>query len=34
MLAKDRSVRAGLLVAAVFPILGLLALLGLKNHRL
>jgi hypothetical protein len=34
MLAKDRSVRAGLLVAAVFPILGLLALLGFKNHRL
>ena len=33
MLAKGRSVRAGLLVAALFPILGLLALLGLASHR-
>ena len=33
MLAKGRSVRAGLLVAALFPILGLLALLALENHR-
>jgi hypothetical protein len=33
MLEKGRSVRAGLLVAALFPVLGLLALLGLKNRR-
>ena len=33
MLAKGRSVRAGLLVAAFFPILGQLALLGLASHR-
>lgn len=33
MLDKGRSVRAGLLVAALFPILGLLVLLGLENHR-
>jgi uncharacterized membrane protein len=34
MLAKGRSVRAGLLVAALFPILGQIALLGLgRNHR-
>jgi ABC-type spermidine/putrescine transport system permease subunit II len=33
MLAKGRSVRAGLLVAALFPILGLLALLALENRR-
>jgi uncharacterized membrane protein len=33
MLAKGRSVRAGLLVAALFPILGQLALLGLDSHR-
>ncbi len=33
MLAKGRSVRAGLLVAALFPILGLLALSALENHR-
>jgi ABC-type spermidine/putrescine transport system permease subunit II len=33
MLAKGRSVRAGLLVAALFPILGLIALLGLENRR-
>ena len=33
MLAKGRSVRVGLLVAALFPILGLIALLGLASHR-
>jgi hypothetical protein len=33
MLAKGRSVRAGLLVAALFPVLGLIALLGLENRR-
>jgi uncharacterized membrane protein len=33
MLAKGRSARAGLLVAALFPILGHLALLGLENRR-
>lgn len=33
MLAKGRSVRVGLLVAALFPILGQLALLGLASHR-
>jgi uncharacterized membrane protein len=33
MLAKGRSVRAGLLVAALFPILGQIALLGLASHR-
>ncbi len=33
MLAKGRSVRAGLLVAALFPILGQLALLALASHR-
>jgi hypothetical protein len=33
MLAKGRSVRAGLLVAALFPILGQIALLGLENRR-
>jgi uncharacterized membrane protein len=33
MLAKGRSVRAGLLVAALFPILGLITLLGLENRR-
>jgi hypothetical protein len=33
MLAKGRSVRAGLLVAALFPLLGHVALLGLANHR-
>ena len=33
MLAKGRSVRAGLLVAALFPILGLLALSALENRR-
>jgi hypothetical protein len=33
MLAKGRSVRAGLLVAALFPVLGLLALLGLESRR-
>ena len=33
MLAKGRSVRAGLLVAALFPVLGHLALLGLENRR-
>jgi hypothetical protein len=33
MLAKGRSVRAGLLVAALFPILGLIALLGLESRR-
>ena len=33
MLEKGRSVRAGLLVAALFPILGHIALLGLASHR-
>jgi hypothetical protein len=33
MLAKGRSVRAGLLVAALAPILGHMVLLGLDNHR-
>jgi hypothetical protein len=33
MLAKGRSVRAGLLVAALFPIMGHIALVGLANHR-
>jgi hypothetical protein len=33
MLAKGRSVRAGLLVGALFPILGHIALLGLEGHR-
>jgi hypothetical protein len=33
MLAKGRSVRAGLLVAALLPILGQIALLGLESHR-
>jgi hypothetical protein len=33
MLAKDRSVRAGMLVAAVLPLLGHLLLLGLDSHR-
>ena len=33
MLAKGRSVRAGLLVATLAPILGHLVLLGLDNHR-
>jgi len=33
MLGKGRSVRAGLLVAALFPLLGLLALLALESHR-
>jgi hypothetical protein len=33
MLAKGRSVRAGLLVAALFPVLGLVALLGLESRR-
>jgi hypothetical protein len=33
MLAKGRSVRAGLLVATLFPLLGQLALLGLENRR-
>jgi uncharacterized membrane protein len=32
-LAKGRSVRAGLLVAALLPIFGHLALLGLASHR-
>lgn len=32
MLEKGRSVRAGLLVAALFP-LGQIALLGLASHR-
>ena len=32
MLGKGRSVRAGLLVAALFPILGHIALLGLASH--
>jgi hypothetical protein len=34
MFAKGRSVRAGLLVAVLFPVLGLVALVGLKNRRL
>jgi hypothetical protein len=34
MLTKDRSVRAGLLVAALFPIIGHIALLGLEDRRL
>jgi hypothetical protein len=33
MLAKGRSVRAGLVVAALAPILGHLVLLGLASHR-
>lgn len=33
MLEKGRSVRAGLLVAALFPLLGHIALLGLAGHR-
>ncbi|MGE5435118.1 MAG: hypothetical protein ACM3S3_10080 [Candidatus Doudnabacteria bacterium] len=33
MLDKGRSVRAGLLVAALFPLLGHIALLGLASHR-
>jgi uncharacterized membrane protein len=33
MLAKGRSVRAGLLVAALVPIFGLIGLLALENHR-
>ena len=33
MLAKDRSVRAGLLVAVMVPILGHLVLLGLESRR-
>jgi uncharacterized membrane protein len=33
MLEKGRSVRAGLLVAALFPLLGHIALLGLASHR-
>jgi len=33
MLEKGRSVRAGLLVAALFPLLGHVALLGLASHR-
>jgi hypothetical protein len=33
MLAKGRSVRSGLLVAALFPLLGHVALLALENHR-
>jgi uncharacterized membrane protein len=33
MLAKGRSVRAGLLVAALAPIIGHIALLGLASHR-
>ena len=33
MLAKGRSVRAGLLVAALFPVLGQIALFGLATHR-
>lgn len=32
MLEKGRSVRAGLLIAALFPILGHIALLGLASH--
>jgi hypothetical protein len=33
MLAKGRSVRAGLLVAALFPIMGHIGLLGLEDRR-
>jgi uncharacterized membrane protein len=33
MLTKGRSVRAGLLVAALFPLLGHIALLGLADRR-
>jgi hypothetical protein len=33
MLAKGRSVKAGLLVGALFPILGHIALLGLESRR-
>ena len=33
MLAKGRSVRAGLLVAALFPVIGLIGLLGLESRR-
>ncbi len=33
MLAKGRSVRAGLLVAALLPVIGLIGLLGLENRR-
>ncbi len=33
MVAKGRSVRAGLLVAAVIPIIGHIALLGLESRR-
>ena len=33
MLDKGRSVRAGLLVAALVPLLGHVALLGLASHR-
>ena len=33
MLEKGRSVRAGLLVAALFSLLGHIALLGLARHR-
>jgi hypothetical protein len=33
MLEKGRSVRAGLLIAALFPLLGHIALLGLASHR-
>jgi uncharacterized membrane protein len=33
MLAKDRSVRAGLLVAALLPIIGHIGLLALESHR-
>ena len=32
MLEKGRSVRAGLLVAALFPIIGHVALIGLASH--
>ena len=33
MLAKGRSVRAGMLVAVLVPIIGHLVLLGLESHR-
>jgi hypothetical protein len=33
MLEKGRSVHAGLLVAALFALLGHIALLGLASHR-
>jgi hypothetical protein len=33
MLSKGRSVRAGLLTAALVPIFGHLVLLGLNSHR-